>query len=159
MEPSVGCERASCESDLEEPGMSLPIVAFGIALTVAAVHFTGGSKFAVIADSDHARALFLADFPEEHPQEPHLTGDRRSAFMDLPGQRVAIVQSFGDGFFTRIVSYSDVAAIRLRDPGIVSIRFKDFTWTGGHFTFEDQGSAAAVHAALNPSKNAVATGA
>jgi hypothetical protein len=142
--------------------MSLPIlvaiVAIGIALTVAAVHFTGGSRIAAIDDAAHARALFLTDFPEERPEEPRLTSDRRSAFMGLPGGRVAIVQSFGDGFFTRIVSRTDIAAIRLRDPGIVSIRFKDFTWTGGHFTFADQSGAAAVHTALDPAQKPAGTG-
>ena len=132
--------------------MSLPIlvaiVAVGIALTVAAVHFTGGSKMASIRDDAHARQLFLADFPNEQPALASLTADRHSAFMALPGGRTAIVQSFGDGFFTRIVSAADVASARVREPGTLSIRFRDFTWTGGHFHFDRMATAAAVGAAL-----------
>ncbi|MGB6119450.1 MAG: hypothetical protein WBF87_14640 [Mesorhizobium sp.] len=128
--------------------MSLPIlvaiVAFGIALTVAAVHFTGGSKIATVKDDAHARTLFLADYPNEKPGATSLTADRQSAFMALPGDRLAIVQSFGDGFFTRIVTAGDVASIRLREPATVSIRFRDFTWTGGHFHFDDASKARAI---------------
>lgn len=132
--------------------MPLPIlvaiVAFGIALTVAAIHFTGGSKLSEILSSDHARDLFLTDFPNEHPGAAALTTDRHSAFMPLPNGRVAIVQSFGDGFFTRMVSASDIAAISQRPPATISIRFKDFTWTGGHFHFDDASVATGVGALL-----------
>lgn len=134
--------------------MSLPllvaIVVVGITLTIAAVHFTGGSKLSVIADTDHARRLLLADFPNEQPGRVELTANRHSAFLSLPGARIGIVQSFGDGFFTRIVSARDVATLRLREPATVSIRFKDFTWTGGHFSFSSPNAASAVAAALNP---------
>jgi hypothetical protein len=142
--------------------MSLPllvaIVAVGIALAVAAVHFTGGSKHSEIAGADHARQLFLADFPSEQPGHVEITADHRSAFLDLSGGRVGIVQSFGDGFFTRKVSAADVAAIRLRETATVSIRFRDFTWTGGHFHFSSPNAAAAIFAALDPER-AVKSGA
>ena len=132
--------------------MSLPIlvaiVAIGIALTVAAVHLTGGSKVSSIRDDAHARQLFLADFPNEQPGPANLTADRHSAFMALPGDRMAIVQSFGDGFFTRIVSRGDIASVRVREPGTLSLRFRDFTWTGGHFHFDRMAKAAAIGAAL-----------
>lgn len=136
--------------------MSLPIlvaiVAVGIALTVAAVHWTGGSKIATITDGEHARQLFFADFPDERPGNADVTTDGRSAFMSLPGGRTGIVQSFGDGFFTRIVSSADIATIAVREPATVSIRFRDFTWTGGHFTFAERDVARAVHGALDPAR-------
>ncbi len=134
--------------------LSLPIlvavVAIGIALTVAAVHFSGGSKTAVITGTDHARQIFFADFPDERSGEVTVTADAKSAFLTLGGGRTGIVQSFGGGFFTRIVSAGDVAALSLREPGIVSIRFHDFTWTGGHFRFTDMGTARKVAAVLEP---------
>jgi len=142
------------DSGREEPGVSLPIlvaiVVVGIALTVAAVHFTGGSKVSAIADASHVRQLFFADFPDAQPGRVEITVDRHSAFLELPGGQVGIVQSFGDGFFTRIVSAGDIAQIRLREPATVSIRFRDFSWTGGHFTFAAAGIAKAVHATLDP---------
>lgn len=132
--------------------MSLPIlvaiVAVGIALTVAAVHLTGGSKVSSIRDDAHARKLLLADFPNEQPGPATLTADRHSAFMALPADRMAIVQSFGDGFFTRIVSRGDIASVRVREPGTLTLRFRDFTWTGGHFHFDRMATAAALGAAL-----------
>jgi hypothetical protein len=134
--------------------MSMPvlvaIVVVGIALVVAAVHLTGGSKVAIVADDDHARRLFRDDFPDEAPAKVEITADRLSAFLVLSGGRTGIVQSFGDGYFTRIAGPSDVADILVRPPATVSIRFRDFTWTGGHFTFADPIAARAIAAALDP---------
>lgn len=122
--------------------MSLPllvaIVVIGISVGVLAVHFTGGSKIATLVDGEHAARLLLADFPKEKPGKAHLTEDRQSAFMTLPNGRVGIVQAFGDGFFTRIITAGDIASLRLRDPATLSVRFRDFTWTGGHFHFGER---------------------
>ncbi|MGE0283349.1 MAG: hypothetical protein AB7P20_22390 [Rhizobiaceae bacterium] len=138
--------------------MSLPIlvaiVVVGIALTVAAVHFTGGSKVSIVADTEHARQLFFADHPDAQPGKVEITVDRRSAFLELPDKRIGIIQSFGDGFFTRIVSRSDIAQIKLREPATLSIRFRDFSWTGGHFTFSASSIARSLHAALDPAAKA-----
>jgi hypothetical protein len=137
--------------------VSLPllvaIVVIGISLTVAAVHFTGGSKVASIDDEAEARGIFARDFPDERPHSVQITGDRQSAFLALPGGRTGIVHSFGDGYFTRIATPTDVAALALRDPATVSLRFRDFTWTGGHFAFADTAAAAAVAQALDPKRS------
>lgn len=121
--------------------MSLPllviIVTIGIAATVIAVHMTGGSKKAALGNADEARQAFAADFPDENAGTIVLTENGQSAFLSLANGRTGIVQSLGDGFFTRIVSAKDVADVKVREPAIVSIRFKDFTWTGGHFAFAD----------------------
>jgi len=136
------------------PGMSLMvlvlIVVVGIAATVAAVHLTGGSKRAVITQAQQARDVFAADFPNERATSVIVTADGQSAFLILPNGRVGVVQSMGDGFFTRIVAARDVAAIRLREPAMVSIRFRDFTWTGGNFAFSDHQSAQIIARALDP---------
>lgn len=138
--------------------MSLPIlvaiVVVGIVLTVAAVHFTGGSKVSTIADVEHARQLFFADHPDARPGRVEITVDRHSAFLELPDGRIGIIQSFGDGFFTRIVSSGDIARIKLREPATLSIRFRDFSWTGGHFTFAAESIARALQAALDPTAKA-----
>lgn len=137
--------------------MSLPllvaIVVVGIALTVAAVHVTGGSKAAHLGGADEARRIFALDFPDETPSTVVVTSDRQSAFLSLSGGRTGIVQSFGDGFFTRIATPGDVAALKLRAPATVSVRFRDFTWTGGHFAFADAAAASAVAQALDPTRN------
>lgn len=136
--------------------MSLPVlvalVVIGITVGVLAVHFTGGSKVSAIRDSAHARELFALDFPDESTGDATLTSDHHSAFMSLPGGRVAIVQSFGDGFFTRTVTSGDIASIKLREPATISIRFKDFTWTGGHFHFDQADTARAIGALLGGGK-------
>ena len=135
--------------------MSLPIlvaiVAIGIALTVAAVHFTGGSKRATIADAWHARQVFLTDFPDERVGKVTVTADRASAFLGLDSGRTGIVQSFGDSFFTRIVGAADVASVEFQDPATILLRFRDFTWPGGVFRFADRQMALSVAVALEPS--------
>jgi hypothetical protein len=137
--------------------VSLPllvaIVVIGISLTVAAVHFTGGSKVASIDDAAEARGIFARDFPDERPHSVEITSDRQSAFLALPGGRTGIVQSFGDGYFTRIATPGDVAALALREPATVSVRFRDFTWTGGHFAFADAAAAIAVAQSLDPKRS------
>lgn len=133
--------------------MSLPIlvaiVAIGICLTVAAVHFTGGSKRATVADASQARRIFLRDFPDEQVGRVIVTADHVSAFLGLDRGRTGVVQSLGDGFITRIVDTADVASVRLLDPVTVSLRFRDFTWRGGDFCFADKETAAAIVAALD----------
>ncbi|MBX3578052.1 MAG: hypothetical protein KF723_12640 [Rhizobiaceae bacterium] len=132
--------------------MSLPllaaIVVLGIAATVIAVHLTGGSHRATLSGFDQALGAFRTDFPDIEVGNAVMTANGESAFLDLADGRTGIVQSFGDGFFTRVVSPADIAEIRLREPAIVSIRFRDFTWTGGHFAFADPVTAKTTAARL-----------
>ncbi|TPI83452.1 hypothetical protein [Mesorhizobium sp. B2-8-9] len=131
--------------------MSLPVlvvlVVFGIALSVAAVHFTGGTTTATLAGADHALARFAEDFPDERPGSIRLTADSHAAFLDLGPQRCGIVRSIGDCFLTRIVTPQDILALT-REGNVVSLRLNDFTWKGGRFAFADETGALAVAAAL-----------
>ncbi len=134
--------------------MSLPIlvamVAIGITLTVAAVHFTGGGRRATIADAAQAGRIFGTDFPDEAIGAVTITADRLAAFLGLRGGRTGIVQTFGDGFLTRIVSPHDVAAIEQCGSTAVLLRLRDFTWSGGRFVFADDATAVMIAAALRP---------
>jgi hypothetical protein len=121
--------------------MSLPvlvaIVALGIALSVAAVHFTGGSKTATLAGLDEALRRFAEDYPDETAVTVRLTADARTAFLDLGRGRIGIVHSIGDCFLTRIVTPRDVTALTAGDANTVSFQLADFTWKGGCFSFAD----------------------
>ncbi|MBZ9846395.1 hypothetical protein LB565_00055 [Mesorhizobium sp. CA14] len=131
--------------------MSLPVlvvlVVFGIALSVAAVHFTGGTTTATLAGADQALARFAEDFPDERPGAVRLTADNRAAFLELGPRRCGIVQSIGDCFLTRVVTPHDILALA-REGNVVSLRLNDFTWKGGRFAFADEAGALAVAAAL-----------
>lgn len=131
--------------------MSLPVlvvlVVFGIALSVAAVHFTGGTTTATFSGADQALARFAEDFPDEKPAAVRLTTDHRAAFLDLGPSRQGIVQSIGDCFLTRIVTPRDVLTLTM-DGNAVSVRLNDFTWKGGRFAFADEADARAVAMAL-----------
>ncbi|WP_136616258.1 MULTISPECIES: hypothetical protein [Mesorhizobium] len=134
--------------------MSLPllvaIVAFGIALSVAAVHFTGGSRTATLADPDQAQSRFAEDFPDEMATRVRLTADARTAFLDIGRGRIGIVHSIGDCFLTRIVTPQDVAGLNAEDVNTVSFRLADFTWKGGRFRFASAADAQGLLKALEP---------
>ncbi|EHK54870.1 hypothetical protein [Allomesorhizobium alhagi] len=138
--------------------MSLPvlvaIVAVGIALAVAAVHFTGGSRQASISSKDEALQRFRIDFPAENADAVRLTLDGKVAFISLHGAGTGIVGVIGDKFLTRIVSARDIKGLKLAGNK-VSIRFRDFTWPGGDFVFAEPSEAREVAEALDPSLNSV----
>ncbi|MFK0690424.1 hypothetical protein ACFX5Q_19790 [Mesorhizobium sp. IMUNJ 23033] len=132
--------------------MSLPVlvalVVFGIALSVAAVHFTGGTKTATLAGADQALSRFAEDFPDEVATLVRLTADARTGFLDLGNGRTGIVHSIGDCFLTRIVTASDIVALDVDDSGAILLKLADFTWEGGRFAFADSTDAKSVAAAL-----------
>lgn len=132
--------------------MSLPVlvalVVFGIALSVAAVHFTGGTKTAALAGADQALSRFAEDFPDEVATKVRLTADGRTAFLDLGRGRTGIVHSIGDCFLTRIVTAGDIVALDVDDGGAISLKLADFTWKGGRFVFADRTDAKTVAVAL-----------
>ena len=134
--------------------MSLPVlvalVVVGIALSVLAVHFTGGSKIATLADADQALSRFADDFPDEKVATVRLTADARTAFLDLGQGRCGIVHSVGDCFLTRIVTPHEIRAIKVDEDGALSLRLADFTWKGGRFAFADKADARTVAAVLAP---------
>ncbi|OBQ75013.1 hypothetical protein [Mesorhizobium erdmanii] len=134
--------------------MSLPIlvaiVVLGIALSVTAVHFTGGSKTATLADPDQAVRRFAEDFPDEMVREIRLTADARPAFLELGRGRIGIVHSIGDCFLTRIVTAADVSVSNAGDANTILMRLTDFTWKGGRFRFANAGDAQALLTALGP---------
>jgi hypothetical protein len=135
--------------------MSLPvlvaIVAIGIMLAVAAVHFTGGSKQASISSESEALQRFLLDFPAEKVEAVRVTSDGQAAFISLYGASTGIVGVIGDKFLTRIVSARDVRSLTLAGS-TVSIRFRDFTWRGGDFVFAEPSAAREIAQALDPSR-------
>jgi len=131
--------------------MSLPLlgamVVVGIAAIVLAVHLTGGSRAARLADQAHARDRFREDFPDEKVEDVVLTEEHRAAFLPLAGGGMGIVHGFGDRFFTRIVDPEDILAIEASGP-VLRIRLNEFSWKGGEFRFSDAATAARVRAAL-----------
>jgi len=130
--------------------MSLMVLASfvvaGIGLIVATVHLTGGSADARLADDAAALTRFAQDFPDEHVEAILCTLDRRTAFLRLEGGRVGIVQAVGGKFLTRIVSAAVMSGAPRAENAQVTVRFRDFTWAGGTFTFDDAEDAQEVKA-------------
>ena len=134
--------------------MGLPLlvamVVFGIALSVLAVHFTGGSRTATFASADQALERFAEDFPDDLATAIRLTVEGRTAFLDLARGRIGIVHGIGDCFLTRIVAPGDVVALTAADAATILLRLDDFTWKGGRFTFANAADAKAALAELGP---------
>jgi hypothetical protein len=126
------------------------IVVVGIALTVLAVHFTGGSEVARLADADEAVRRFLIDFPAEKIDSVHLTADKGTAFLPLHGKGFGVVHAVGGNFLTRVIMRANVASLSLEEGNILSLRLRDFTWKGGEFSFADPRSAAEIASLFKP---------
>ena len=133
--------------------MSLPllvaIVAVGIALTVLAVHLTGGGDKAKIVDDAQALLRFAEDFPAETVERVFLTSDAADAFLILSGARVGIVHSVGQHFLTRIVSAADLTHMAAKDRTL-TLDLDDFGWRGGTFAFADAEALQQIAGKLAP---------
>ncbi|MFN3549866.1 MAG: hypothetical protein ACK4U0_20460 [Mesorhizobium sp.] len=134
--------------------MSLPVlvvlVVVGIAAIVLAVHLTGGTRDASLADEAEARERFAVDHPREHPTAVRLTMAGEAAFLELDRGRTGIVRSFGDRFLTRIVTSADIERVDRSAPDQVAIAFRDFTWRGGRFAFASAEDAGRIAGRLAP---------
>jgi hypothetical protein len=138
----------------EGDGMSLPvlvaIVAIGIAVIVLAIHLTGGSKVALIESQPHARTRFAEDFPDERIVAIHVTGDRRSAWLELDRGRVGLVHSIGARFLTRLFRPADIVSLRRAGETGLLLRTGDITFAGGRFDFADAATAGRIASLLQP---------
>lgn len=125
--------------------MSLPLlvamVVVGIAAIVVAVHLTGGTRRAVLADEEAARARFAVDYPRERVGDVVLSNVRETAFLGLEGGRTGIVQSLGGHFLTRIVRPGEVARLEQPSETTLRLRLRDITWPGGSFDFASAAEA------------------
>ena len=120
------------------------IVVVGIAAVVLAVHMTGGSSRAVLQDADAAVRRFQEDFPDARIDHVLLTADGSAAFLRIVPGRIGVVQAVGGRFLTRMVSTADLASRPRATGSEITVRFRDFTWPGGCFTFSGEESAKAV---------------
>ena len=125
--------------------MSLPVLAalvvIGVGMIVAAIHFTGGSRVALLATPDAARARFAIDFPSLAIVRTYVTLDRRSAFLEVADGRAGLVHAVGAKFLTRLYGPADVTSLRRSGQSAVLIRFADFTFPGARFEFENSADA------------------
>lgn len=122
------------------------IVVAGIAGVVAAVHLTGGSALARLADEAAALERFARDFPDLRVRSVHRTQGGDAAFLALDDGRVGVVAAVGGKFLTRVVAGSDLAGAPRASRATVAMRLRDFTWPGGIFSFADAEQAEAVTA-------------
>ncbi|RIK86898.1 MAG: hypothetical protein DCC69_06290 [Hyphomicrobiales bacterium] len=124
------------------------MVVVGVAGVVVAVHLTGGSVRARLADADAARSRFAVDFPDLDIARVHLTADGDAAFLALGDGRVGIVKAVGDRFLTRAVAGADLSGAPRATDSTLVLRLRDFTWPGGVFTFAGPDEARAVERLL-----------
>lgn len=135
--------------------MSLTLLAImvpvGIGLITLAVHLTGGSRRAALADTAAAGTRFARDHPDLAVDAAFLTADGYTAFLALRDGRIGVVQSIGSKFLTRVVAASDIAAAPVSDGNRLTLHFRDVTWRGGVYVFSDPATASAVASLFTPS--------
>jgi hypothetical protein len=119
------------------------MVAVGITAIVAAVHLSGYTRLATLADERAAIARFSLDFPDERVLAAVIAASGHSGFLQLERGRVGVVQAIGNRFLTRLVNGSGVT-IEHTAPERLRIRVADFTWPGGEFAFDSAAAAGSV---------------
>lgn len=138
--------------------ISLPVlvgmVVVGICTAVAAVHFTGGSRTARLADTGQVLDRFAVDFPDLRAGAVRLTENGDTAFIELDRGHIGIVHVIGDRYLTRAVTPAEIEFAELDADAVLTLRLKDFTWRGGRFVFADTAAAHAIFTALDPNKPA-----
>lgn len=130
--------------------MNLPILVLivlaGIALVVAAVHFSGGSSMLRIDNAQQAIARFNADFPEDDIVHVWRAEDALTAVLLFKGG-AGLVRSIGDKLITRRIP--DHAASVSRMGRELTVKLNERIWRGCVMTLPDEADAAACEAALN----------
>ena len=121
------------------------VVAGGIALVVLAVHLSGGSRVAEIADADAALDRFRMDYPEVEALRCILSSDRRDAVLELADGHVGLVHAIGSKYLTRFVTRGEMAAVAsAAEAGGVDLDTGDITWPRAHMRFADSETARTV---------------
>ncbi|HSO48521.1 MAG TPA: hypothetical protein VLQ68_11385 [Rhizobiaceae bacterium] len=130
------------------------MVAIGLALVIGAVHFSGLSRPARLADADQARARFLLDYPDEAIGEIVLGRDGNAAFISLSAGRIGLVHAMGDRFVTRILERRVVRAVEPDGSGALVLKLDDFTLPKERAVFTNSADAAKVSHWLNGAEHA-----
>lgn len=125
------------------------MVVAGVGGVVLAVHLSGGSVAARLADEEAALARFFIDYPDAGVRAVRLTRDGKTAFLALADGRVGIVQAVGDKFLTRVIAGPDLAGAPVAEGATLELRLRDFTWPGGTFVFAGEREARAAAAMLD----------
>ena len=129
--------------------MNLPIlvliVVVGIALVVAAVHFSGGSALARIDDERQAIARFNADFPEDEIEQVWRAENGMTAVLSFRSG-AGIVRAVGDKLITRRLP--DHAASVSRTGRELTIKLNERIWRGCVMTLPEVADAVVCEDAL-----------
>ncbi len=130
------------------------MVAFGLALVIGAVHFSGLSRPARLANAGQARARFLLDYPDETIGDIVLGKDGKAAFISLTGRRIGLVHAIGDRFVTRILERRVVRAIEHEGGEALVLKLDDFTLPKERAVFSNAADAAKVSHWLSGAEHA-----
>lgn len=125
-------------------GLLVMIVAIGIGLVVAAVHYSGGSLKADDRDPGTAILEFGRAYPTEAIRSVILTADGNAAFLRLADGRTGFLQTMGKHYVARIIDPAYVVAMPLDEGHGMNLRFRESTLKGGDYRFRSAKDAAEV---------------
>lgn len=123
------------------------LVVGGVSLIVYLVHAAGGSRKAVLTDSNAAIVRFAEDYPDDAPSIVHLTKGNASAFLALPDKTVGLVHPVGDRYLTRILTAQDIISVNANAERL-TLKIADFSFSGGTYEFVTQAERQSVQTLL-----------
>lgn len=124
------------------------LVILGVGGIVLAIHLTGGTVTATLANDEAAIERFAEDFPEHAVAEVMITENGQSAVLALTGGDAGLVHAIGDRFLTRLLTAGTAATIDAAGEAALLLRLNDMSWRGATFGFESAKSRDAALAVL-----------
>tara|TARA_R110002020_G_scaffold23525_3_gene78214 strand:- start:517 stop:975 length:459 start_codon:yes stop_codon:yes gene_type:complete len=125
-------------------GALVVVVAFGVLMVIAAVHFTGGSRQQETRDPGEAIMEFARAYPDEAIRSVTMTSDGKACFLRLADGKVGFLQSMGRHYVARLILPGSVAVVPLEGQPGLKITFHDSTLKGGEYLFQSSEDAAEV---------------
>ena len=125
-------------------GVLVVVVAFGVLMVIAAVHFTGGSRQTDTRDPGEAIMEFARAFPDEAIRSVTMTRDAKACFLRLADGKVGFLQTMGRHYVARLILPGTASVTPLEGQPGLKIKFHDSTLKGGEYVFQNSEEAAEV---------------
>lgn len=125
-------------------GMLIVVVAFGVMLVIAAVHYSGGSRQKDTRDHGEVIMEFARAYPGEAIRSVTLTKDGNASFLRLADGKTGFLQTMGRHFVARLILPGSVSVEPIEQQPGLRIAFHDSTLKGGDYIFNSTEEAAEV---------------
>lgn len=125
-------------------GLLAVVVALGIALVVAVVHYTGGSKQKDVRDPGAAIVEFGLAYPGEAIRAVMMTADGMTSFFRLASGNTGYMQAMGHHFIARLIVPGSVDVRPLEEEPGFRLHFQESAIADSDYLFANAADAAEV---------------